>query len=534
MKRTTLDSILAWARNGSLHPLTFALACCGIEMMHTSMPRYDQDRLGIIFRASPRQADVMIVAGTVTNKMAPAVRQCYDQMPEPRWVISMGSCANGGGYYYYSYSVVRGVDRILPVDIYVPGCPPTAEALLYGIFQLQKKIRRTKVTLATYANGKITVASRGDLDHVSRADGRGRCRAASRKESLGYQNASIWNGSLDCAANRERNAPDTGDTTTPDDGTTLKKLKPQPYLIKKACLAQPDQAGAIDSRDRDAAHDHERLGSRDTDWAMDWGPHVGTCPKFDEFALNLSYWRPVIEEHGGDLSLAGEAPPGGFGKSYVINVLCGRLSSMAREIRYPEPVLRAAPASVAASEIHGPLFLIVFGWMSILLMGDFDQLPPVFDKPLYYTKALGSSAPAQLQQAGRNASMDINHTVRLETVVRQQGADQAGFQVASKATRSTSCTRDHWELLSTRYRGNLSAEEIAAFADAVYVYPTNVRVNRTTFSMPSSRGAGDADILIPVRVGARVMLSENICVSWSLVNGALGTVEDIVWKSGVD
>ncbi|KAJ3454095.1 hypothetical protein MRS44_017989 [Fusarium solani] len=138
---TTMDQIAAWARNGSMWPLSFGLACCGVEMMHTSMPRYDQDRLGIIFRASPRQADVMIVAGTVTNKMAPAVRQCYDQMPEPRWVISMGTCANGGGYYHYSYNVVRGVDRILPVDIYVPGCPPTPEALLYGIFQLQKKIR---------------------------------------------------------------------------------------------------------------------------------------------------------------------------------------------------------------------------------------------------------------------------------------------------------------------------------------------------------------------------------------------------------
>ncbi|RYP93669.1 hypothetical protein DL770_000200 [Monosporascus sp. CRB-9-2] len=147
---TTLDQIVAWARNGSMWPLTFALACCGIEMMHASMPRYDQDRLGIIFRASPRQADVMIVAGTVTNKMAPAVRQCYDQMPDPKWVISMGSCANGGGYYHYSYSVVRGVDRILPVDIYVPGCPPTAEALLYGVFQLQRKIRSTKVTRMWY------------------------------------------------------------------------------------------------------------------------------------------------------------------------------------------------------------------------------------------------------------------------------------------------------------------------------------------------------------------------------------------------
>jgi NADH dehydrogenase (ubiquinone) Fe-S protein 7 len=147
---TTSDQLQNWARQSSLWPLSFGLACCAIEMMHLSMPRYDQDRLGIIFRASPRQADVMIVAGTVTNKIASAVRLCYDQMPEPRWVISMGSCANGGGYYHYSYSVVRGVDRIIPVDIYVPGCPPTAEALMYGIFQLQKKMRRTKTTRMWY------------------------------------------------------------------------------------------------------------------------------------------------------------------------------------------------------------------------------------------------------------------------------------------------------------------------------------------------------------------------------------------------
>ncbi|KAL4733218.1 hypothetical protein BDV11DRAFT_91042 [Aspergillus similis] len=147
---TKTDALISWARNGSLWPLSFGLACCSLEMMHTSMPRYDQDRLGIIFRASPRQADVMIVAGTLTNKMAPALRQVYDQMPEPRWVISMGSCANGGGYYHYSYSVVRGVDRIVPVDVYVPGCPPTAEALLQGIFTLQRKIRRTPVTRMWY------------------------------------------------------------------------------------------------------------------------------------------------------------------------------------------------------------------------------------------------------------------------------------------------------------------------------------------------------------------------------------------------
>ena len=130
--------------------MTFGLACCAIEMMHLSTPRYDQDRLGIIFRASPRQSDVMIVAGTLTNKMAPALRQVYDQMPDPRWVISMGSCANGGGYYHYSYSVTRGCDRIVPVDIYVPGCPPTSEALMYGIFQLQKKMRHTVRPFAFY------------------------------------------------------------------------------------------------------------------------------------------------------------------------------------------------------------------------------------------------------------------------------------------------------------------------------------------------------------------------------------------------
>ena len=140
---TSLDDVINWARTGSLMWMTFGLACCAVEMMQLSMPRYDVERFGFAPRASPRQSDVMIVAGTLTNKMAPALRKVYDQMPEPRYVISMGSCANGGGYYHYSYSVVRGCDRVLPVDIYVPGCPPTAEALLYGILLLQKKIRRT-------------------------------------------------------------------------------------------------------------------------------------------------------------------------------------------------------------------------------------------------------------------------------------------------------------------------------------------------------------------------------------------------------
>jgi NADH-quinone oxidoreductase subunit B len=122
---TSTEDIINWARIGSLHWMTFGLACCAVEMMHTSMPRYDLERFGTAPRASPRQSDLMIVAGTLTNKMAPALRKVYDQMPEPR------------------YSVVRGCDRVVPVDVYVPGCPPTAEALLYGILQLQRKIRRT-------------------------------------------------------------------------------------------------------------------------------------------------------------------------------------------------------------------------------------------------------------------------------------------------------------------------------------------------------------------------------------------------------
>jgi NADH-quinone oxidoreductase subunit B len=141
---STVESLVNWAQAGSLWPMTFGLACCAVEMMHAWMSRYDLDRFGVIPRPSPRQSDVMIVSGTLVNKMAPALRRVYDQMAEPRWVISMGSCANGGGYYHYAYSVTRGCDRIVPVDIYVPGCPPTAEALVYGIIQLQNKITRKK------------------------------------------------------------------------------------------------------------------------------------------------------------------------------------------------------------------------------------------------------------------------------------------------------------------------------------------------------------------------------------------------------
>lgn len=141
--KSSIRSFVNWARKGSLWPLTFGLACCAVEMMHATVSRYDFDRLGVIFRPTPRHADLLILSGTLTNKMSPALLRLYLQMSNPKWVLSMGSCANGGGYYHYSGNVVPGCNRIIPIDVFLPGCPPTAEALIFSVIQIQLEIQNS-------------------------------------------------------------------------------------------------------------------------------------------------------------------------------------------------------------------------------------------------------------------------------------------------------------------------------------------------------------------------------------------------------
>ncbi|MEK6299602.1 MAG: NADH-quinone oxidoreductase subunit NuoB [Acidobacteriota bacterium] len=172
---STVDWVFNWARKSALWPMTFGLACCAIEMMATGASRFDMDRFGAgVFRPSPRQSDLMIVAGTPTLKMGPVIKRVWDQMPEPKWCIAMGACASTGGPFP-TYSTLQGVDRIVPVDVYIPGCPPRPEALLYGLMRLQDKIMREHPTRFLFGRGSV---SQEDVEGVANEAGEGTGNAA--------------------------------------------------------------------------------------------------------------------------------------------------------------------------------------------------------------------------------------------------------------------------------------------------------------------------------------------------------------------